>query len=158
MTFKDAAHRMGWARAALGAMLLAGCASAPPKVAPAPVAPPPPPPAIVTMAPIPNPQATPAHERRAASHSRSATTAAKREHASAPTPSPTSASVPSKPTLNPTRAAQLRARGLEELNRGAVGQAVALLTQARQLDPTNPTIRHDLERAERIARTVHGQH
>ena len=155
---KDTGRRMGWAAATLVAMQLAGCASAPIKAAPAPVAEPPPsPPPVVTMAPIPNPPETTARrERHPTSHGHSATTSVKRDHASAQNPAAAATSSPSKPILNPARAAQLRARGLEELNRGAVSRAVALLTAASQLDPSNPTIRRDLDRAERIARTVHG--
>ncbi len=51
---------------------------------------------------------------------------------------------------DPGRAGKLRAQGLDQLNRGAPGRAVALLTQAAQLDPANPAIQRDLARAQRI--------
>ena len=38
---------------------------------------------------------------------------------------------------NPAQAAGLRAAGLEQMNRGAIDRAVALLTSASQLDPAN---------------------
>jgi tetratricopeptide (TPR) repeat protein len=57
-------------------------------------------------------------------------------------------------TANPARARQLRAAGLEQLNRGAIDRAVALLQQASQLDPANALIRRDLDRSIRIQRTV----
>jgi hypothetical protein len=132
---------------------LAGCASAPVKPAPV-VAPPPPPPApeaIVTMAPIPNPEprhhAVPAEPR-----THKAVTAAK--------PAP-AAKAPSQaaeaPAVDPARAAKLRERGLEALNRGAAAKAVALLSQASRLDPENALIKRDLERAEKINRAVGGR-
>lgn len=61
--------------------------------------------------------------------------------------------VPTK-TANPAQASKLRARGLEQLNRGAINSAVTLLAQASQLDPTNPLITRDLNRARRIQKTV----
>jgi hypothetical protein len=57
---------------------------------------------------------------------------------------------------NVARAAQLRAQGLEQMNRGAIHQAVATLRQAQQLDPANPAIQRDLDRALRIQTTVRG--
>lgn len=57
-------------------------------------------------------------------------------------------------TRNPTRAAQLRGQGLENLNRGAVDKAVALFRQALAFDPGNPVIQKDLDRAVRIQKTV----
>jgi len=78
-----------------------------------------------------------------------------------PTPPPRTATAPvraePKPavrTANPARARQLRAAGLEQLNRGAIDRAVALLQQASQLDPANALIRRDLDRSIRIQRTV----
>jgi len=77
-----------------------------------------------------------------------------------PPPPRTAAPVPRvepKPavrTANPARARQLRAAGLEQLNRGAIDRAVALLQQASQLDPANALIRRDLDRSIRIQRTV----
>jgi hypothetical protein len=61
---------------------------------------------------------------------------------------------PESRPANPARAARLRAQGLEELNRGAVDRAVALLQQASQLDPASPAIQRDLGRAIRIQKTV----
>jgi hypothetical protein len=61
------------------------------------------------------------------------------------------------PINDPRRAAQLRAQGLEEMNRGAIDRAVALLDRASHLDPANPVIKGDLERAIRIRRTVQGK-
>ncbi|TVV71702.1 LysM peptidoglycan-binding domain-containing protein [Sphingomonas solaris] len=58
---------------------------------------------------------------------------------------------------NPAQAATLRAAGLEQMNRGAIDRAVALLTRASQADPGNALIRRDLTRAIRIQRTVHGR-
>jgi Flp pilus assembly protein TadD len=52
------------------------------------------------------------------------------------------------------RASQLRAQGLEQLNRGAVDRAIALLQQAAQLDPNNALIKRDLDRAVRIGAAV----
>lgn len=57
-------------------------------------------------------------------------------------------------SVNPAQASKLRARGLEQLNRGAINAAVALLAQASQLDPQNPLIARDLVRARRIQKTV----
>ncbi|MDB5661763.1 MAG: hypothetical protein JWN59_101, partial [Sphingomonas bacterium] len=51
-------------------------------------------------------------------------------------------------------AVRLRAAGLEQMQRGQIDRAVALLTQASRLDPQNPRIRQDLDRASRIRNTV----
>jgi len=71
------------------------------------------------------------------------------------------ATAPAKPKAaspkfagNPVQASKLRARGLEQLNRGAINSAVVLLAQASQLDPQNPLIARDLARARRIQKTV----
>ena len=61
---------------------------------------------------------------------------------------------PAKTAGNPVQASKLRARGLEQLNRGAINSAVVLLAQASQLDPQNPLIARDLARARRIQKTV----
>ncbi|MDX3909615.1 MAG: LysM peptidoglycan-binding domain-containing protein [Sphingobium sp.] len=61
------------------------------------------------------------------------------------------------PELNPARAAQMRASGLTALNQGQVSRAVVLLGQASALDPANPLIKRDLQRALRIRRTVKGK-
>lgn len=98
------------------------------------------------MAPIPNPDGS-----RPAAAPRTA----------APRPSPAPAAKPAaprpaapKPPANAARAAQLRAQGLEQLNRGAIDRAVALLSQASQLDPGNALIQRDLARAVRIRGAV----
>jgi Tfp pilus assembly protein PilF len=57
-------------------------------------------------------------------------------------------------SVNSAHASNLRARGLEQLNRGAINSAVALLAQASHLDPQNPLIARDLTRARRIQKTV----
>ncbi len=67
---------------------------------------------------------------------------------------PPPAAPPAVSTRNPTRAAQLRGQGLENLNRGAVDKAVALFRQALSFDPGNPVIQKDLDRAVRIQKTV----
>ena len=64
---------------------------------------------------------------------------------------------PAPPALDPRRASQLRAAGLEQLNRGAIDRAVSLLQEAHRLDPKNPLIQHDLDRAQRISRAVHAK-
>lgn len=56
--------------------------------------------------------------------------------------------------VDPKRAAQLRAAGLEQLNRGAINRAITLLKQANELDPGNALIKRDLDRALRIARAL----
>jgi hypothetical protein len=61
------------------------------------------------------------------------------------------------PPLDPARATQLRAQALEQMNRGAINDAVANLQQATTLDPGNALIRRDLDRALRIQSTVQAQ-
>jgi len=73
--------------------------------------------------------------------------------APAPRPKPV-APAPAKPAANPAAAQRARAAGLAALNRGAVGEAVAQLRRAKALDPDNPVVARDLQRAERIAATV----
>ena len=144
--------------ACLVLLLAAGCAGGPqgaaPRVAPAGTGPAP---APVTMAPIPNPErdAPPRREREPEARPKPRP---REEPAPAPPPP-----APSKPAVRPdaargaapVRAAQLRAKGLEELNRGKVARAVQLLAEASRLDPSNAVIRRDLERAQRIERAVH---
>lgn len=60
------------------------------------------------------------------------------------------ARTPAGPKRDAARAAQLRASGLDQLNRGAPGRAVSLLQQALAADPENPAIQRDLARAQRI--------
>jgi hypothetical protein len=137
---------------------LQGCAS-PPKPAPAPVvaapAPAPEPPPVVSMAPIPNP---PEPERSThAAHSGAAHhTVHKAEPA--PTAKPVAATPEGSPAVDKAKAARLRAAGLEQLNRGAINRAVALLQAAHQADPGSELIRRDLERALRISNAVHARH
>jgi hypothetical protein len=128
---------------------VSGCASVSPKpVVLAPPTPAAPMPAHATMAPIPNPPEHEADRDKEAARPEHPT-----KHAqTASTPTPSHAAAP--PAVNPQRAAQLRAAGLEQLNRGAIHRAVALLEQASQLDPESALIRHDLDRAIRISRAV----
>jgi hypothetical protein len=100
----------------------------------APAAPPPPPPE--------------AHVREPA-HS-----AAPRAEAK-PTPPPVAK--PATPQADPARAAKYRAAGLAALSRGNVNLAVGLLGRAAMLDPGNPVIARDLDRARRIQRTVNAR-
>jgi Tfp pilus assembly protein PilF len=69
---------------------------------------------------------------------------------------PKAAAAPAAPVAkrDPARANQLRAQGLVQLNQGSINRAVGLLQQAVALDPGNPAITRDLERALRIQRTV----
>jgi pyruvate/2-oxoglutarate dehydrogenase complex dihydrolipoamide acyltransferase (E2) component len=67
---------------------------------------------------------------------------------------PKPVAAPAKPSVNPAAAQRARAAGLAALNRGAVGEALAQLRRAKALDPANPVITRDLQRAERIAATV----
>ena len=111
------------------------------------------------MAPIPNPHG-PAREparaeperRREAEPRRAEPREARPESKPEARPAP-----PPAPAVDPARAAKLRAQGLEQLNRGRVDRATALLAQAHALDPDNPLIRRDLDRAERISRAVHAR-
>ncbi|HEU4961571.1 MAG TPA: LysM domain-containing protein [Sphingomonas sp.] len=61
---------------------------------------------------------------------------------------------PPQPKADPARAARYRAAGLSALNRGQVDRAVDDLTRAAALDPGNAVIKRDLDRAQRIRRTV----
>jgi hypothetical protein len=132
---------------------LAGCAATPAKITtpaaspvPAPIAP------GATMAPIPNP---PEHETVHAPRPPAATSPEAPGHRPSvgKTPPATKA-----PAANPTRAAALRAAGLEQLNRGDIDKAVALLQRAGELDPDNVLIKRDLERAIRIRNAVGAKH
>ncbi|MES2721939.1 MAG: hypothetical protein V4656_02180 [Pseudomonadota bacterium] len=103
------------------------------------------------MAPIPNPDGSrPAPAPRPAAPRPSPQAPAAKP--AAPRPAPPAAAP--KPPANAARAAQLRAQGLEQLNRGAIDRAVALLSQASQLDPGNALIQRDLARAVRIRGAV----
>lgn len=74
--------------------------------------------------------------------------ASARPKAAAPPPARTAP--PTTAKRDAGRAAQLRASGLDQLNRGAPGKAVSLLQQALAADPGNPAIQRDLARAQRI--------
>jgi hypothetical protein len=66
---------------------------------------------------------------------------------------PAQASAPVHPR-DPARASRLRGAALQHLNGGKVDRAVALLREARDLDPDNALIRRDLDRAVRIQGSV----
>jgi hypothetical protein len=55
---------------------------------------------------------------------------------------------------DPARAANLRRAGLERMATGSIGRAVQLLQRAAALDPANPAIAADLDRARRIQSSV----
>lgn len=65
--------------------------------------------------------------------------------------------VATRPAGDPARASQLRLAGLEQLNRGAVDRAVALLRQAQALDEGNASIGRDLDRALRLQSSLRGR-
>lgn len=102
---------------------------------------------VATMQPIPNPPERPATATGGAQPRRRTARPAVR-------PAPATAPTAPTPTTNPARAARLRASGLEQLNRGSIESALALLRQASQLDPGNALIQRDLERAVRISDAV----
>ena len=169
MTPKSAAQRFLPLVAAFGVAGLSACASTP-TPPPAVVARPPvtkTAPAVVTMAPIANPEEEEERTRREPSRReeqrKEERREERREEQRKEEPPAAPRATPVRPPasgerIDPAAAAHLRARGLEELNRGAVAKAVALLSQASRLDPGNAVIRRDLERAERINRAVHGPH
>lgn len=66
-----------------------------------------------------------------------------------PTPAPDAT-----PRTDPARAARLRAGGLVALHQGQVARAVTMLREAAALDPRNALIKRDLDRAQRIQKTV----
>lgn len=104
------------------------------------------------MAPIPNPDgSSPATAPRPAAPRPSPQAPAANKPAA---PRPAAPAAAAKPVANAARAAQLRAQGLEQLNRGAIDRAVALLSQASQLNPGNALIQRDLARAVRIRGAV----
>jgi hypothetical protein len=75
-------------------------------------------------------------------------------------PAPAPEAVPARPAPrsgNPAQAARLRGQALAAMNAGAIDRAVALLRQALALDPDNPAIRRDLDRALRVQNTVHSR-
>ncbi len=61
---------------------------------------------------------------------------------------------PAAPASNPAQASKLRGMALAAMNSGAIDRAVALLRQAHSADPSNPTIKNDLNRAVRIQSSV----
>jgi tetratricopeptide (TPR) repeat protein len=66
-------------------------------------------------------------------------------------PAPIEPTVSTPPRAAPSsRADRLRLQALERLNAGQVDGAVTLLRQALALDPNNPAIQRDLERAARL--------
>lgn len=139
------------------AFVLQGCASgaSKPKVTVAPPPPPPPtasaPEQVITMKPIPNPEpGRPARTTHTTSHRAAAKAAEGAGVAVKAPPRP-------QPVADHARAARLRAQGLEELDRGRINRAVGLLQAAEQLDPANPLIHHDLDRALRISKAVHSR-
>ena len=105
------------------------------------------------MAPIPNPESD---KRPSASRPAARSPASPRVASpSKPPPAPTAAvKPPASNGRDPARARTLRAQGLEQLNRGAIDKAQDLLRQALRLDPGNPLIQRDLDRATRIGQAV----
>lgn len=91
------------------------------------------------MAPIPNPPTRARPQPRA------------RAHVVRPHNPVVQAPRPTAVTRDPARAASLRAAGLDQLNRGEAAHAKQLLQQARRLDPANPHIQRDLDRAVRLS-------
>ncbi len=145
--------RPGAALLAAGLLTLAGCATAPTAAGPAAR---PKPGAAPTrgfgeMKPIPNPERETAPTPTPAPRAPAATP----RPAARPTPAPTPVAPPVRADAG--RAAALRAQGLEQLNRGSVDRAIALLQQASRLDPGNALIQRDLDRAMRIGRAVKGK-
>jgi tetratricopeptide (TPR) repeat protein len=70
-------------------------------------------------------------------------------------PTPAAPATPSPAAApDPRRASELRGAALEQMSGGKIDRAVKLLRQARDLDPANPLIRRDLDRATRIQNTV----
>ena len=103
------------------------------------------------MKPIPNPQ-----EPNAPIGKSAGSATAPRAGAVPRTAKPAASTTvpPASKSANAARAAQLRAQGLEQMNRGSIDGALALLRQASALDPSNALIKRDLERATRISRAV----
>jgi hypothetical protein len=91
------------------------------------------------MAPIPNPPARARPQPRA------------RAHVIRPHKPPVQSPRPASVARDPKRAASLRGAGLDKLNRGEAAHAKLLLQQARRLDPENPHIQRDLDRAVRLS-------
>ena len=91
------------------------------------------------MAPIPNPPTRARPQPRA------------RADIIRPHKPPVQAPRPTAVARDPARAASLRAAGLDQLNLGSAARAKALLQEAQKLDPANPLIRRDLDRAVRLS-------
>jgi len=68
--------------------------------------------------------------------------------------SPQPGATPSNQASNAAQASALRATALEQLNQGAVDQAVTNLQHAPELDPASVVIKRDLNRALRIQSAV----
>ena len=75
------------------------------------------------------------------------------DHPATPAPPAQALVAPAIPR-DPGRAAALRAVALEDMSRGRIDVAVGLLEKAQGLDPGNPLIDHDLERARRVQLAV----
>lgn len=71
----------------------------------------------------------------------------------APPPKPAPAQSPD-PVRARAQARELRSQALQNMNKGAIDAAVALLRQALQLDPDNFLIQNDMARALRIQATL----
>jgi len=74
---------------------------------------------------------------------------------SAPVEGPV-APAPAAPSEAANRANQLRLEGLRLLNTGQVDSAVPLLRRAQAMDPSNPAIQRDLDRALRLQAALGG--
>jgi hypothetical protein len=110
------------------------------------------------MAPIANPPIVPPQPETETDHEHERQRESQTQREERPTAEAAAKEEAQKPpaalAAEPARAAQLRAAGLEQLNRGAIRRAVALLQQARRLDPNSVLIKRDLDRAIRISRAV----
>ena len=87
-------------------------------------------------------------------------TRVRRERPAAGAPAAAAATVAAAPTTaprDPRRANALRAAALEDMSRGRIDQAVGLLERSAQLDPGNPLITADLQRARRVQVAVRGR-
>ncbi len=122
--------------------MFAGCATTT-------VRPPPPEPKHVEMAPIANPPIVPPQPETETDHEHERQRESQTQREERPTAEAAAKEEAQKPpaalAAEPARAAQLRAAGLEQ---------VALLQQARRLDPNSVLIKRDLDRAIRISRAV----
>jgi hypothetical protein len=101
------------------------------------------------MAPIANPPIVPPQPETETDHEHERQRESQTQREERPTAEAAAKEEAQKPpaalAAEPARAAQLRAAGLEQ---------VALLQQARRLDPNSVLIKRDLDRAIRISRAV----